>query len=128
MKVILTNNTEITPIVVMGGTRFVLSEHRDTLSFVFPASESMTILDGLFTAENCESITIEEDGGASFIHKGYTIRAELSKQSVMVEPETEETPAVYEDRITVAMAQRNYMENQLTETQSTMNTLLGVNE
>lgn len=118
MKIILTNGTELTPILVTGGQRRVQGQSRDTLSFIFPASAGMETLDEAFTAENCESITIVEDNGNENIHKGYTVRAELSKASVEIASETSETAAVYEDRITVSMSQRTYMESQLAAMQA----------
>ena len=125
MKIILSNNTELTPILVTGASRFVQGSSRDTLTFVFPESEDITALDAVFTAENCESITIIGDDESEAIHKGYTIRAELAKTPMEVEPATAETEAVYENRITVAMSQRTYMETQLAEQQAILNTLLG---
>ena len=118
MKIILANDTELNPIIVTGGQRRVQGQSRDTLSFIFPASAGMETLDEAFTAENCESITIVEDNGNANIHKGYTVRAELSKASVEIASETSETAAVYEDRITVSMSQRTYMESQLAAMQA----------
>ena len=122
MKIIL-NNTELTPINVIGGRKNVQGANRDTLTFVFPADMSMAELDGTFSAANCESITIEDDTG-SYIHKGYTVRGELSKTSVCTAAETEETPAVYEDRINIVMGQRTYTEKQMADTQAQISALL----
>lgn len=124
MKVILSNENELTPIVVTGAHRTVQGANRDTLTFVFPASEGMTELDTLFTAENCESIKLVEDSGNEYVHSGYTIRAELSKKSVEVTAATEESEAVYEDRITVSMAQRTYAETQLASLTDTVDILV----
>ena len=125
MNIKLTDNTVLTPLVVTGETRLVQGERRDTLNFIFPATEDMAELDAAFSAENCESITIVEDGGAENIHKAYTIRAELKKESVEVTPGNAETEAVFEDRITIAMAQRTYMETKLAEMEVAMNALTG---
>lgn len=125
MNIKLNDNTVLTPIMVTGETRRVQGASRDTLSFIFPATEDITALDAAFSAENCESITIIEDGGAESVHKAYTIRAELSKKSVEVTPATEEAEAVYEDRITVSMSQRTYAESQLAELTAAMNALSG---
>lgn len=123
MRVILSNNTERNPINVIGGRKNVQGANRDTLTFVFPANVDMAELDGIFTAKNCESITVENDTG-SYIHKGYTVRGEMSKTSVCTVAETEETPAVYEDRINVVMGQRTYTEKQMAETQAQIVALL----
>ena len=124
MKIVLTNGAELNPILVTGAKRDVQGAMRDTLSFVFPASQSMEDLDALFSAANCEKITIVEDEETSHIHNGYTVRAELKKASVVTSPATVETPAVTEERITVSMSQRTYAETQLAEMRAAMNALL----
>ena len=124
MKIILANGTELAPISVIGKNKYVQGADRDTLCFVFAAEAGMDTLDGLFSAENCEHITIVEDGGASYIHNAYTIRAALSKEAVEVSPATEESEAVYEDRIMVSMAQRTYEESQLASLVETVDILV----
>ncbi len=122
MKIIL-NSIELTPINVIGGRKNVQGANRDTLTFVFPADMDMAELDSIFTAKNCESITVEDDTG-SYIHKCYTVRGELSKTSVCTAQETEETAAVYEDRINVVMGQRTYTESQLASLTDTVDVLV----
>lgn len=113
MKIILANGTELNPIVVTGGSSQVQGARRDTLHFVFPATEDMAVLDSAFSATACESINIIGDDGSEAIHKAYTIRAKLEKASVEVTPATAEYESEYEERITVSMAQRTYSETQL---------------
>jgi hypothetical protein len=122
MQIIL-NNIKLNPISVIGGRKNVQGLSRDTLTFVFPGDMDMAELDGIFTAKNCESITVEGETG-SYIHKGYTVRGELSKAIVCVSAETEEKPAVYEERINVVMGQRTYAEKQMEETQAQLAALL----
>jgi hypothetical protein len=122
MKIIL-NNIELNPISVIGGRKNVQGLSRGTLTFVFPGDMDMAELDGIFTAKNCESITVEGETG-SYIHKGYTVRGELSKATVCVSAETDEKPAVYEERINVVMGQRTYAEKQMEETQAQLAALL----
>ena len=124
MKIILDNGTELNPIIVTGGVRYVQGMHRDSLSFVFEESTSLDELEAIFTEANCERIIIVEDSGAEYIHKAYTILAELAKKSVMVTPATDETEAVYETRVFVSMAQRTYAENQIAENTAALNALL----
>ena len=124
MNIKLANNAELSPIVVTGCSRFAHGANRDTLNFIFPATEDMAALDSAFSAENCEKITIIGDDGSENIHTGYTIRAELSKKSVEVTPATEEAEAVYEDRITVSMSQRTYAESQLASLTDTVDVLV----
>ena len=126
MKIALTNGVELTPLSIYGISLEVQGAKRDTLYFVFPASEGLETLDSLFTEENCETITITEDSGDSYIHSGYTVRAELSKKNMVVGTSEEDGTPIYEDRLTVAMAQRTPAENQLKETQAVMDALLGV--
>ena len=123
MKIILNNNTELTPINVIGGRKNVQGANRDTLTFVFPGNMSMAELDKAFSAVNCESITVEDSTG-SYIHKGYTVRGELSKTTVCTTEETEETPAVYEERINVVMGQRTYSESQIASLTETVDVLV----
>lgn len=123
MIIKLTNGTELNPILATGGQRYVQSENRDTLSFVFPADASMDELDALFTAENCEAITIV-DGENEYIHHGYTIRTELKREPVVVTPATEASEAVVENRVTVSMSQRTYAESQLASLTDTVDTLV----
>lgn len=124
MNIKLNNGKELSPIMVTGGPRHIQGSSRDTLSFIFHATEDMAALDSSFTTENCESITIVEDSGAENIYKGYTIRAELSKASVEVTPATESEAAVFEDRITVSMSQRTYAESQLASLTDTVDVLV----
>ena len=123
MKVILIDNTELNPILVTGGPRFIQGQNRDTLNFIFSATEDINVLDNAFNASNCESITIIGDDESEAVHKGYTIRAELKKESVEITHATESESAVYEDRITVSMSQRTYVESQLTALQDAVDML-----
>lgn len=125
MKIIL-NNIELNPINVIGGRKNVQGVNRDTLTFVFPADMSMAELDSIFSAANCESITIE-DGDNAYVHKGYTVRGELNKAAVCVSNETEETPAVYEQRINVVMGQRTYAETKMAEMEEALELILSGN-
>ena len=123
MKIILANGTELSPISAMGGTRYVQGADRDVLSFYFPATTSMDELNSIFTASNCETIKIVE-GENQYIHKAYTVRAELKCEPVEVSKATATEPAVYEPRVVVSMGQRTYAESQVAEMQAAMNALL----
>lgn len=123
MKIILTNGAELSPTSVAGGVRTVQGANRDVLSFYFPADTSMDELNGIFTASNCETITIVE-GENQYIHKAYTIRAELKREPVEVSKATATEAPVYEDRVIVSMGQRTYAESQIAEMQAVMNALL----
>lgn len=128
MNIKLSDDTQLEAIVVTGGPRHVQGADRDTLCFVFPAAAGLEALDGAFTADNCESITIVDDEGGEHIYTGYTIRCELAKAAVEVTPATAEAPAVYEERVTVVMAQRTYAETQLHQLQAAVAALSAAGE
>lgn len=112
--VILADKTELTALEVSGATQYIQGSNRDALTFVFAASEGMEAMDAAFSPDNCETITIR-DGSEEYTHSGYTVRGSLSKAPVLVTPETADAPAVYEDRITVTMGQRTYVETLLAQ-------------
>ena len=123
MKITLTNGNELTPIIVIGGNKYIQRESRDALTFVFPSSQGLTYIDEMFTPKNCESIVITDDESNTYIHKGYTIRSEITLKSVMVSEPTDTTDAVYEDRIFVTMGQRTDLENMIAEQSAALNAL-----
>lgn len=125
MTIKLSDNTRLEPILVTGATRYIQGANRDTLSFIFPARAGLETLDAAFTPDNCESVTIVAEDGSENIHTGYTIRSELSKAAVETAPATAESEAVYEERITVVMAQRTYAETQLARLQAAVAALTG---
>ena len=124
MKVILSNGVELAPYMITGSKKTIQGAMRDTLSFVFPETVGMDAIDAAFSEVACESITIINDSNEEFIHKGYTIRAELNKTPMEVVPATEEADAVVENRITVSMSQRTYAETQLAALTETVDILV----
>lgn len=127
MKIILTNGTELNPLMVTGGSRYVQSANRDCLSFVFDGTVSMDEMDSIFSEANCETITIIGDDNSEAIHKGYAIRAELKKSIETVERETPDALTETVNRIIVSMAQRTYAETKLAENTAVLSELLGGN-
>ena len=105
MTVILNDGTELAPLDISGEPTTVQGETRDSLVFDFPASAGLEAINAAFSAENCESIRIVEDGGTEHIHAGYVIRVSLTLTP------TEDDGG--EGQITVTMAQRTYTEEQL---------------
>lgn len=110
MIIKLANGTELNPISARGEKRTVQGTFRDTISFVFPVETSLDELDALFTSENCEKITIS-DGEEEYIHNAYTIRVELTRKPMEIEPATESTEAIYENRVIITIGQRTYVES-----------------
>ena len=124
MKIILANGAELHPVMVNGGARGVHGAVRDTLSFVFEDGDiGMEGLDDLFTPAACETICIVE-GEEEYIHKGYTVRAELVKKQVEAEKAGPDHEAVWVERITVTMAQRTYEESMLASLTDTVDVLV----
>ena len=124
MKIILSNGAELTPNNVIGSKRLVQGASRDTLTFVFPDGTGLDELDKLFTAENCERITIVEADGSEYVHSDYVIRAELKRELMEVAPATADEPGTYESRVTVAMSRRTYQEIQLASLTETVDLLV----
>ena len=133
MTIKLADGRQLEPSVVTGGQVRVQGAVRDALTFVFPGTRDLSELDGAFTPEACETITIVETVDAQdaaplaaqpateeHVYQGYTIRAELVKTVVETSKETPQSPAAYEDRVTVIMAQRTYAETQLARLQATV--------
>lgn len=116
MIIKLSNGVELNPITAVGGKNFVQGEDRDTLSFIFPESTSLDEIDSIFTASNCETIIIVGDK-TEYIHKGYTVRAELKRSPEVVQKATDTQGEIIENRVTVSMAQRTYAEYQLSAMQ-----------
>ena len=112
--VVLTDGTMVPVLNVIGEKHTIQGARRDVLTFVMDGTITMDELDQIFNEANCERITIvEEDGQTQNVHYGYAIRAGLSKNPEMIQPESSGVPAVYENRVTVSMAQRTYAEAQL---------------
>lgn len=127
MIIRLANGTELNPISAIGEKRTVQGAYRDTISFIFPVETSLDELDALFTTQNCEKITIFE-GEDEFIHDAYTVRVELKREPVEIEPATAKAEAVYENRAIITMGQRTYTESQIAEQAAILNTLLNGEE
>lgn len=123
MKVVLNDGTVLTPIIVTGEKRTVQGARRDCLTFVH-AETSMDEIDGHYTEENCENITIIGDDGSEALYKGYTIRTELRKEVVETVAATATTAAEYESRVTVTMAERTYAETKLAETSEAVDAVM----
>lgn len=116
MKVIFANSTEFEIYQVVGESRFINGQSRDSLTFVMPATLSLDEVDAMFNEAACESMKLVDETG-EYVYKGYTIRCELKKEQVVistnVDTPSEITEDVVEDRIFVTMARRTYDESQM---------------
>lgn len=124
MKLLLANGTELAPLVVIGGGKYINGSKRDTLNFIFPENTSLDEMDSIFTADNCKTIKLTDDEGNEYIYSGYVIRASLSRTPVEVKEATDTEEAVYENRVTVSMALQNYLESELTTNTEVLQALL----
>lgn len=124
MKIKLSNDKVLEPLMVTGGQQYVQGQSRDTLSFVFDGTADMAELDQAFRPENCGDIIITDDADGEYLHHGYAIRYELKKADVESKPATAQTAAEYVTRITVSMAQRSYAEEQAASLQETVDALV----
>lgn len=146
MQIKLNDGIILEPIMVTGNKKTVQGALRDTLTFIFPATESMEYLDGLFTEQNCEKIALvgvnskmipveveQEDGTfvteyeerpTDAIYNDYTIRCELKKEWVQETGGTANEHPVYEERIFVSMSQRTYTEKQLASVRESVDLLV----
>lgn len=129
MKIILSNKTDLTPIMVTGEHQYIHGSNRDVLTFVFDNTYSLNELDSIFTEINCETITIIGDDLSESIFNGYVIRTELIKKFEVVEESTSDTEEQTVERIMVSMAQRTYSETKLAQiAQESTDTQLAVAE
>lgn len=55
----------------------------------------------------------EKRGSVTNIYEGYVLKLKLGVEPVLVETETGDTPASYEERIIVKLGKRTYIEEQL---------------
>lgn len=123
MKIILNHEIELNPILITSQHRIFQGANRDVLSFVFSESVGLDELDNLFNASNCEHIAIIDDNGESnSIYTEYTLRVELKREPTYIT--TENSEAVYENRVIVSMAQRTFQESQLLSLRDTVDLLV----
>lgn len=112
MKVVFTDNTELSPILISGGPRFIQGAQRDSLEFVFPEM-SLDLLKTHFTENNCEEIRIVDNEGGEYIHSGYVILSELAEKTTEIQNEIFGEAPSYEKRVHVIMGQRTYQEKEI---------------
>lgn len=123
MRITLGSGDTLEPCAITGARRQYQGATREMMTFVLDAGIGLEAAAALFAPENCESITIEDAAG-EHIYYGYVIPAEIALKSVMTAQETAESAAVWEDKISVCMAQRTYAENQLASLTETVDALV----
>lgn len=123
MKITLYDGTVLNPLIVTGTSKLVQGMTRDTLSFIFSGDTDLEALDRTFTPEACRTILVTNNN-EDYVYLGYIIRAELKKVPVEVVPASENTEAVYEDRVIISMGQQTYLESQMASITDTVDVLV----
>lgn len=88
---------------------------RRTLTFNCAANAiGLDELNALLIEDNLTTITLHnaEDDITNF-HEGYVLKLSVGLQNYLVNAETLDAPAVYEDRIVFKLGKRTYIEEQL---------------
>jgi hypothetical protein len=127
MKLTLNNGTEWNVVAVNGQTRNFQGTNRDALEFQFAKTIPQTFedLDMIFAnPENTKRITLQGDNG-SFLHENYTLRVSMSLIPVIISAETPTGPEVIEERYSIIMAQKSYMELQVESLQAAVTAITG---
>lgn len=79
-----------------------------------PDAISIDALNALLTEENLASITLyNEESGISNVYDGYVLKLSCGIKSELVQAETPDRAAVYEDRLVIKLGRRTYIEEQL---------------
>lgn len=79
-----------------------------------PNAISMDELNSVLTEENLANITLSStDTGIIGIYDGYVLKLKLGIENKLIQPETSDTPAAYDDRLIFELGKRTYTEEQL---------------
>lgn len=119
MQVRLNDGTVLNAIVVYGRREHFQGTNRDTLEFHFSPDEvTFSELETLFGDEGKTSkVYIIDNDNEENLHEHYTIRTGLALKQIEIAPETADSPAQYESRIVVELAQLTYSERMQLELQ-----------
>lgn len=113
MKLRFNNNAELEVIQITGQPAMYNGMSRDSLAFIV-AREQATFeqLDAIFGDKEATKkfYILDGAGNPASVHEDYSIRTSLELKNIKIAEETNDTPAVYEDRFFVNMAQKTYTE------------------
>ncbi len=131
MKITLANGYIMDCENVCGARMMYQGVNRDSLTMVFdPDTISLDQISQLFTAENCQALTITDDQNNQFVHENYTIRAGMgvSVLDLAVQGATNAlfAPAITkeEPKAWVTMVETTLGERQLQEQQELIDQML----
>ena len=119
MQIRLADGTILECISIFGKKGHYQGANREFLEFqISPETCSFEQLDQLTgDRRSTQKITIIDDSGEEFLHEHYVIRKELAIKQIEIAPETADSPAQYESRIVVELAQLTYSERMQLELQ-----------
>lgn len=116
MRIIFNDLIEVNAIMVNGISKFYQNAQRDSLEFIFKKTDyPFDTLDRYFIDKTkTVKITLVDDiTGTQYIYEDYTIRVSMILAPAILAPATSTSPEVTEERISVVMAQKTYMEKQI---------------
>lgn len=117
-------NTEIEYLSAVETEEFYNGSSRRTLTITCaPDAISLDALNALLTEENLASVTLvntsagtDEEGNAltvTNVYDGYVLKLSCGIRNELVQTETPDRAAVYEDRLVFKLGKRTYIEEQL---------------
>lgn len=117
-------NTEIEYLSAVETEEFFNGSSRRTLTITCaPDAISLDALNALLTEENLSSVTLvntsagtDEEGNAltvTNVYDGYVLKLSCGIRNELVQTETPDRAAVYEDRLVFKLGKRTYIEEQL---------------
>lgn len=107
--------TEIEYLDALETEEFYNGSKRRTMTVTcLPDAISVDTLNALLTEDNLASVIMADtETGAVNIYDGYALKLACGIQSKLVQEETPDTAAVYDDRLIFKLGKRTYIEEQL---------------
>ena len=114
MNIIFKNNTSFEYLNAVETEQHFNGSNRRTLTFecavgVISVDELNTLISD---EENTATITLTNEDITN-IYDGYVLKCKCGIENKLIQAETPETPAVYEDRLIFKLGKRTYIEQQL---------------
>lgn len=114
MNIKFANGTKFEYLNALETEQFYNGSSRRTLTF--ECEVGVISIDTLNKLLNNESNTLSielSNGDVTNIYDGYVLKLEVGVKPIIVQAETPEAPAVYEDRLIFKLGKRTYIEEQL---------------
>lgn len=115
LKLKLTNGKEYEYLKAFETEEFFNGSSRRTLTFEMARTAAdLEELDTDCTETNCETIELTNtEMGITNIYDDYVLKLKVGVEPVIIQSESPENSAVYEDRIILKLGKRTYIEQQL---------------